>query len=180
MASQHVGVGVAFAHISNNDFIRVLLGEKLFFAPLGGVKEEHLQLAMRVLEKFDVLLVMETMSSSSGTANIKWGLGWQGMQPVEHRHKAEGANPHLSVNSLPEAQRAVLERNNALDSQLYRAATELHKLDTEFYTLLDEKQYKRLQKRSESETCKKRCGWSCQLEWKDWTGQFGGPGHLAR
>ena len=102
------------------------------------------------------------------------------MQPVEHRHRAEGANPHLSVSSLPEAQRQVLERNNALDAQLYRAAKELHKLDTEFYALLDEKQLKRLRKRSEDETCKTRCGWSCQLEWKDWEGQFGGPGHLAR
>ena len=158
----------------------MLLGERVFNLPLGNVTRTHLGLAKRVLERFDVVLIMETMSDAGGTASLQHGLGWGGVT-IEKRHVAgKQQKQKLSLEALPEADRAVLEANNVLDTELYAYARELHALDTEFYALVGGAQHARLLKRTKEELhCAKRCGWACQPDWKDWNGQFGGAGHTT-
>ena len=85
-----------------------------------------------MLERFDVVLIMETMSDAGGTASLQHGLGWGGVT-VERHVAGKQQKQKLSLEALPEADRAVLEANNVLDTELYAYARELHALDTEFY-----------------------------------------------
>ncbi len=45
--------------VVDNYFIRSLLGEEVFHAPVGGITEDMLKLAKQVLVQFDLLMVLE-------------------------------------------------------------------------------------------------------------------------
>ena len=58
--------------LSNNYYTRVLLGERAFFSGLGAItREKHLALAKKVLELFDVVLILESMSGANGNAPLR-------------------------------------------------------------------------------------------------------------
>ena len=162
---------------SHNYNARVLLGERVFELPLGQVNTTYLPLAKRVLDKFDVILIMEKMSTPEGNNVLNHGLGWDRQQPVDHRHKSKKTNG-LSLGELTPENRAVLESNNAVDMALYAYANELYDLDVAFYKLLPEDLLGELRD-SHKLACKHSCGWACQPDFKDWTGQFHSPGWVV-
>jgi hypothetical protein len=163
--------------VSHNYNTRVLLGERVFELPLGAVNDTFLPLAKRVLQQFDVLLILESMSTEDGSQVVRAGLGWhRDKKGIVHAHKSKAANG-LSLDELSQKNRDVLEANNAVDMALYEYAKGLFALDVEFNRLIPDSLLKELTVGRAA--CKHQCGWACQPDFKDWTGQFKQAGHIV-
>jgi hypothetical protein len=61
--------------VSNNYYIRTLLGHSVFVLPVGAVTREHLELAKLKLHQFDILLMLEQVGSHSPRFSVPGSAG---------------------------------------------------------------------------------------------------------
>ena len=92
----------------------MIVGERAFELPFGAIGNEHLALAKRVLEQFDVLLIMESLSSSSGADIIAKGLGFEESE-VARTHNSSGFKlkhnkKMFTTRNLPQNQHLLLKK----------------------------------------------------------------------
>jgi len=125
---------VIFEHMpasSNNFFIRSLLGRDVYTLPFGSVTPAHLDMAKRVLEGFDVLLVGESHRPASLVTDIAARLG---LQAGEHRTFRTGKTDDYKQNlNWTQADWDALRAANALDMELWQHAKNLDLVDASVF-----------------------------------------------
>eukprot|EP00198_Chlamydomonas_reinhardtii_P012708 XP_001702045.1 predicted protein [Chlamydomonas reinhardtii] len=120
----------------DNLYARALLGERVFYAPQGGLTpEEHLTPARAVLAAaMDVVLVLEDPEPLSVLGH-RWGLGWQHTLLDEEGRSSEDVGGRVravmeqALGVLAGSELDALVAANALDQRLYDWARLLTRLD---------------------------------------------------
>jgi hypothetical protein len=113
--------------VTDNYYIRSLLGEAVYFLPPGSLDQSHLDAARLATTQFDVLLLLEqpAMNEVLYEMAIGWGLGFGAV------HARTSSQVHeVGRQGLPEGEdwQALLARNE-LDLELYRFGSLLALLD---------------------------------------------------
>lgn len=117
--------------LSNNYFIRSLLGTKVYTLPFGAVNETHLELAKRMIQDFDVIFVMDETNATVLASDIRRLIGFT----IETEHERTGkTEEYRQMLNWSSAQWKSLEAANSLDIQLYDYATDLYKLDRQVFS----------------------------------------------
>lgn len=118
---------LAFEHapiISNNFFVRNLIGRKGYKIPFGKVTHEHLEEAKQRLADFDLVLI----KSESLSDELQALLGWQCTTPVERTQKTEMYKDTLQ-NRWSAEEWDQLYKANELDRALFEHARQLELVD---------------------------------------------------
>jgi hypothetical protein len=122
-----------FPLLSNNYYIRSLLGEDVFLLPFGEITRTHLEEAKRVLQKFDVLLTMGEGNATSLEDEIKLTLGWDSAQKGTIHRKGTTATFRSTLNWTMDDWE-VLRAANALDLELWQHAKSLTLIDRQVFS----------------------------------------------
>lgn len=106
----------------DNTMIRLLNGVEAMVLPIGGINKTHLQRAMHMLQKFDVVLDLPNITRDH--VQLTYALGWQPLAPPRQKKKTktrtrQGPPRALRSTVAPELSDK-LTRLNALDMELYR------------------------------------------------------------
>ncbi|KAG2497008.1 hypothetical protein HYH03_005012 [Edaphochlamys debaryana] len=114
--------------VVDNYFIRSLLGERAFHAPVGGVTPAMLGLAQQVLAQFDTLVVLE-QDVATRNLILYYGLGWR--HTMEEVHDKDSAQREALFDTSPyiPADVDALLAAQGLDLQLYAFSKTLALLD---------------------------------------------------
>ncbi|PNW77944.1 hypothetical protein CHLRE_10g458000v5 [Chlamydomonas reinhardtii] len=126
---QHLGPAVV-----DNYFIRSLLGEVAFHAPVGGITRDMLALAEQVLAQFDLVMVLE-QDVDIRNLILYYGVGWK--HTLEEVHDKDAAVREKEFNTtayIPPDVDALLEAQS-LDVELYDFSQTLALLDPVVYAL---------------------------------------------
>ncbi|KAG2433279.1 hypothetical protein HXX76_008346 [Chlamydomonas incerta] len=120
---QHLGPAVV-----DNYFIRSLLGEVAFHAPVGGISRDMLALAEQVLAQFDLVMVLE-QDVEIRNLILYYGVGWK--HTLEEVHDKDAAVREREFNTtayIPPDVGALLTAQS-LDVELYEFSKTLALLD---------------------------------------------------
>ncbi|KAG2449436.1 hypothetical protein HYH02_005583 [Chlamydomonas schloesseri] len=120
---QHLGPAVV-----DNYFIRSLLGEVAFHAPVGSISRDMLALAQQVLAQFDLVMVLE-QDVDIRNLILYYGVGWK--HTLEEVHDKDAAVREKEFNTtayIPPDVDALLEAQS-LDVELYDFSMTLALLD---------------------------------------------------
>jgi len=136
--------------LTNNYFIRVLLGSKVFGLPFGAITATHLEQAKHVIEGFDVLFVMDEDHPSLLESDLHRTLGWSssGINATESR--VGETDEYRQLLNWNRAQWDALEAANSLDLQLFQHAQALHHLDQQVF---QHSAFSKLSAKMPTETC---------------------------
>lgn len=110
--------------VTNNFYIRNLLGHKGYKLGFGEVTEAHLEEAKRILEQFDLVM----LKNDALSYNIQHLMGWRCSTPSTRSGHTEEYAKLLKSHWGPE-QWERLERANRLDIELYKYAIKLYAMD---------------------------------------------------
>jgi len=113
--------------LSDNFYIRSLLGRDVYRLPLGGVTKEHLEQAKKVVEKFDLVL----LKSSSLMDDIQHLMGWT-CHASRRMGQSDDYVDDLRSAWSPEAW-AQVRKQNSLDLELVEHARKLWELDSQVF-----------------------------------------------
>lgn len=113
--------------IANNFFIRSLLGEGVYVLPFGAINASHLEEATRVLEEFDVLLVVDERNRTFLEENIRTTLGFN--VSVTHDSRDHDSDDFSERLAWDRGDWERLEAANALDSELWDRSKALNRVD---------------------------------------------------
>jgi hypothetical protein len=116
--------------LTNNYFIRSLLGEDVFLLPFGSITPAHLSEAKRVLEGFDVLLTMDEANSSLMDSQLHSTLGWS---VSDKRIRGGSTAAFVDALNWSSADWESLKAANALDQELWQYAKALNLLDSRVF-----------------------------------------------
>mmetsp|Transcript_2038 Transcript_2038/g.5170 ORF Transcript_2038/g.5170 Transcript_2038/m.5170 type:complete len:426 (+) Transcript_2038:100-1377(+) len=113
--------------LSDNFYIRSLLGRDVYRLPFGAITEEHLEQAKKVVEKFDMVL----LKSDNLMDEIQQLMGW-----TCHASRRMGQSDKfaelLRTVWSPDAW-AQVKKQNAFDVELVNHAQDLWKLDAQVF-----------------------------------------------
>ncbi|KAG2482460.1 hypothetical protein HYH03_018606 [Edaphochlamys debaryana] len=119
----------------DNFYIRSLLGESVFFLPLGKITEAHLnQARMLMTKRIDVFTVMER--PDRWAQSLKYGMGWCDTEDIVCRANSAKHNQGLPA-ALPLHWARELQAINDLDIRFYNYVTLLSKLDAVMYQVAE-------------------------------------------
>jgi len=125
--------------LSNNYYIRSLLGHDVYTLPSGAIRRTHLEKAKQRLRAFDVILIQQEQNSSLLTSDINRRIGWscQGDEIEKLPTSSMATLWGGGTTSYREALRArwsdaewgQLVARNMLDAELQQYAIRLERLD---------------------------------------------------
>ncbi|GLC36550.1 hypothetical protein PLESTM_000459100 [Pleodorina starrii] len=116
----------------DNYFVRSLLGEKAFHAPVGGVSREMLRLAEHVLAQFDLVLVLE-QDIEIRNLILLYGVGWTHTLEEVHDKNSNEREAQFNTSSYLPADLHKLLGGQGVDLELYGFARTLALLDPVVY-----------------------------------------------
>jgi len=121
--------------ISNNYFIRTLLGASVFTLPFGSITSAHLEEAKRVLEGFDVLLIVDENNATLLETDVRATLGLEVSKNTSPGEVQKKGSPDSFIQSLrwTSTDWDLVDAANALDSELWQHAKALHLLDQQVF-----------------------------------------------
>ena len=99
----------------DNFYIRTLLGEKVFLLPLGGITRFHLEEAMVLLSKFEIIMILEEIESDSIQAKALLGVDLTRVKPTRSGDQKEKKEWTTALMDQ-------LKKQNELDMELYEWA----------------------------------------------------------
>lgn len=114
--------------LTNNLFIRKLIGPKGYELPFGQITPEHLAEAKRVLDSFDLVL----MKTSSLKEDLYSFMGWDCDHHASQTGKPEEYFKILAKTWTPEQWQALIDANY-LDRQLVQYARMLERVDKKVF-----------------------------------------------
>jgi len=117
--------------ITNNYYVRVLLGENTYRRPMMNITEADLSMALHILDTFDIIMVLETLDLQ-GPIIIRRGFGWE-KNKVLSMNSRRNPRQGPSTDHLSDVEKQILRERNELDYRLYRHAAEKAELDYEFF-----------------------------------------------
>ena len=103
----------------DNFYLRTLLGEDAFLAPLGELNRAHLEKAKRVLDQFSVVIILERFKEQ--LVQLREAFQWD-IDPAWRFHTRTTGRPKVSL--APSAMH-LIRQQNALDCELYQYAETL-------------------------------------------------------
>jgi len=125
--------------LSNNYYIRSLLGSDVYTLPSGAIRRTHLEKAKQRLHTFDVILIQQEQNDSLLTSDINRRIGWscQGdeteKQPTNSLANSFGGGTTNYRETLrarwSDAEWEQLVARNMLDTELQQYAIMLERLD---------------------------------------------------
>ncbi|GIL54624.1 hypothetical protein Vafri_10360 [Volvox africanus] len=115
----------------DNYYIRLLLGEGVFYLPSGTVNTTHLKAAKLVLLQYDVVLLLE--ADDIDELWLRMALGWRVGLSSAH---ARVSSSSRTTNELVPFDVDDLMATNTEDVQLYDFGTVLHQLDGFMYAVM--------------------------------------------
>jgi hypothetical protein len=137
-----------FPLLSNNFFIRSLLGEEVYRLPFGTITWAHMEQAKTVLEGFDVILVADEDNNAYLERDIRSTLGFQvvdedidgvALDGGTDAQASEGARREGATDEFQQrlqwtsADWKSLQEANALDLELWKHAQALHSIDRQVF-----------------------------------------------
>mmetsp|Transcript_59373 Transcript_59373/g.141546 ORF Transcript_59373/g.141546 Transcript_59373/m.141546 type:complete len:430 (-) Transcript_59373:50-1339(-) len=108
--------------ISNNYYIRSLLGAETYKLPFGAINATHLEKAKRILDKFDLVLIQHPDLLEDLSDYIGWHCG------ASRRIAPDDFGDGLRA-AWDDAQWKKIEKHNALDMKLAAYAATLYRID---------------------------------------------------
>lgn len=114
---------VAKPEIANNYMVRVLLGKRAYYSPLGNLTDSDGERAISILAKFDLVLLLERKDAIP--VLLEQMLGWWNTSDMDRKH---GRRSHTK-RSLEFHDQQLIEQANRLDAKLYSAGLTMFKLD---------------------------------------------------
>jgi len=119
--------------LSNNYYVRSLLGEDVFMLPFGGITASHLHEAKRILEQYDLVL----LKGPQLIEDIERTLGWKCQSEAKRTGDTGQFMENLNQVWSP-ADWQLIHQHNQLDIELVKYASTLHWLDKQ---VLDQPQF---------------------------------------
>jgi len=119
--------------ISNNFFIRSLLGKDVYELPFGFINETHLEKAKRVLESFDVIFVQEEDNDSKLNTDIDVRLGLS-TPSSDLTHRVGSTDMYRQKLNWTCAEYKEMAAANAMDLELLQYAKVLERIDQQVFT----------------------------------------------
>jgi hypothetical protein len=120
----------SFPILSNNYYIRVLLGAEVFALPFGSITLAHLEKAKRIVDGFDVLLVVDEHDETALVNEINATLG---LDAGEREMRGRGTDSFSQNLNWTDSEWESVRNANALDFALWQHVQHLHAIDQQVF-----------------------------------------------
>merc|ERR1719401_847772 len=87
----------------DNHMVRAILGPEVFALPIGQITDEHAQAAIKLLDKFDLVITLESLANNASSAaqkSLNAVLGWN-LKTSRKCLPGKKCNPSWKTTAVP-------------------------------------------------------------------------------